>query len=59
MQRLHEDDLAGYLLRKGGWDHLDLPAIAMEQETIPLRHGLTHTRQPGDLLHPQREADLP
>jgi len=33
-----------------------LPAIAMEQETIPLRHGLTHTRHPGDLLHPQREG---
>ena len=30
MQRLHEDDLAGHLLRQGGWDHLDLPAIAVE-----------------------------
>jgi hypothetical protein len=26
MQRLHEDDLCGHLLRKGGWDHLCLPA---------------------------------
>lgn len=25
MQRLHEDDLAGHLLRKGGWDHICWP----------------------------------
>ncbi|MGE0755095.1 MAG: phage terminase large subunit [Alphaproteobacteria bacterium] len=26
MQRLHQDDLSGYLLAKGGWEHLSLPA---------------------------------
>ena len=26
MQRLHENDLTGHLLRKGGWEHLVLPA---------------------------------
>jgi len=26
MQRLHEEDLTGHLLRKGGWEHLRLPA---------------------------------
>lgn len=26
MQRLHEDDLTGHLLRKGGWEHLRLPS---------------------------------
>src|SRR4029077_14332602 len=31
MQRLHEDDLAGHLLRQGGWNHLNMPAIALEQ----------------------------
>ena len=25
MQRLHEDDLSGHLLEKGGWEHLCLP----------------------------------
>jgi hypothetical protein len=29
MQRLHDDDLAGHLVRQGGWDHLDMPAIAL------------------------------
>jgi predicted phage terminase large subunit-like protein len=30
--RWHEDDLAGRLLAQGGWEHLDLPAIAIEDE---------------------------
>jgi hypothetical protein len=37
MQRLPEDDLAGHLLRQGGWDHLDMPAIALENEIIEWR----------------------
>ena len=36
MQRLHDDDLAGHLVRQGGWDHLDMPAIALEDEIIEL-----------------------
>src|SRR6516162_712044 len=34
MQRLHEDDLAGRLLEKGGWPHLKIPAIAEQHERI-------------------------
>lgn len=30
--RWHEDDLAGRLIAEGGWEHLDLPAIAIEDE---------------------------
>jgi hypothetical protein len=36
MQRLHEDDLAGRLLAKGGWPHLKIPAIAEQDERIPI-----------------------
>ena len=39
MQRLHENDLAGHLLDQGGWQHLELPAIAVEDSVIPLGHG--------------------
>jgi hypothetical protein len=56
MQRLHEDDLAGHLLRHGGWDHLDMPAIALEDQIVELGHGKTHLRRIGDVLHPQRES---
>ena len=27
MQRLHKDDLSGVLLKRGGWHHINLPAI--------------------------------
>ena len=56
MQRLHEDDLAGHLLRQGGWSQLNMPAIAFEEETIELGQGRTHVRQSGDILHPGRES---
>jgi len=55
MQRLHEDDLAGHLLRDGGWTHLNLPAIATVDEKIALGGGRTHHRQVGGVLHPERE----
>jgi predicted phage terminase large subunit-like protein len=55
MQRLHEDDLAGKLLREGGWKHLNLPAIAEQDEDIPIGQNAVHHRKVGDVLHPERE----
>ncbi|WP_246412951.1 phage terminase large subunit [Methylobacterium brachythecii] len=55
MQRLHPDDLVGHLLAKGGWTHLNLPAIAEIDESIPTGRGRVHHRAIGDLLHPERE----
>ena len=55
-QRLHEDDLPAYLLEKG-YKHLDLPAIGEAVEQIEIGGGLVHTRQPGELLNPEREDD--
>jgi len=58
MQRLHEDDLTGYVMAQGGWTHVSLPAIAQEDE----RHAITtpfgvvrHRRHTGEALHPERE----
>ncbi|WP_369722551.1 phage terminase large subunit [Bradyrhizobium sp. LLZ17] len=56
MQRLHEDDLAGHLLQTGGWHHLDLPAIAVEDSIIAIGKDRVFHRRAGDLLHPQRES---
>jgi phage terminase large subunit-like protein len=56
MQRLHENDLAGHLLDQGGWEHLDLPSIALEDSVIPLGRKVM-TRQVGDILHPERESN--
>jgi predicted phage terminase large subunit-like protein len=56
MQRLHENDLAGHLLDQGGWEHLDLPAIAVDDSVIPVGNGKPKTRRSGDILHPERES---
>jgi predicted phage terminase large subunit-like protein len=55
MQRLHMDDLSGHLLPKGGFEHLCLPAIAEQKETIPLGNGHVHVREIEDVLDPVRE----
>jgi predicted phage terminase large subunit-like protein len=56
MQRLHENDLAGHLLGQGGWEHLDLPAIAIEDSVIPIWPGKLFTRRQGEVLHAERES---
>jgi predicted phage terminase large subunit-like protein len=55
MQRLHEDDLAGKLLRTGQWTHLNLPAVAEEDQEIPIGPGATYFRKQGEALHAARE----
>lgn len=55
-QRVHEADLAGMLLEQGGWEHLDLQAIAEDPVEINLNRGRLIRREAGDLLH---EARLP
>jgi predicted phage terminase large subunit-like protein len=56
MQRLHEDDLAGVLLRGSDeWTVLSLPAIAEQDEQIAIGNGQIHCRRVGDVLHPERE----
>jgi predicted phage terminase large subunit-like protein len=56
MQRLHEDDLVGRLLREQGeqWTVLSLPAIAEEDQKIAIGEGQYHVRRSGDVLHEER-----
>ena len=56
MQRLHEDDLAGHLIEKGSWEHLNLPAIADEDNNIQIGPDKSFTRRQGDVLHPNFES---
>lgn len=55
MQRLHEADLAGELIRKGGWHELRLSAIAEYDELVPLTRGRFHQRRAGWPLHEARQ----
>ena len=57
MQRLHVDDLVGHILSKGEkWEHLNLPAIAQEDQIIKIGEDRYHYRKVGDLLHAEREG---
>ena len=40
MQRLHVEDLAGHLIEAAGWTHLNLPAIALQDEKIEIERSL-------------------
>jgi len=55
MQRLHEDDLVGHLSEQEGWDHLNLPAIAEAEQTVPLAPNRIYHRKVDEVLHPDRE----
>jgi predicted phage terminase large subunit-like protein len=56
MQRIHVDDLVGYLLENdAGFEVLNLPAVAQSTSTYDLGDGRTHVREKGDLLHPAHE----
>lgn len=53
MQRLHEEDLSGHLLDKGGWTHLNLQAKAEEKRIISIGN-FRKVIQEGELLDPVR-----
>jgi predicted phage terminase large subunit-like protein len=56
MQRIHVDDLVGYLIENdAGFEVLSLPSVAQSTTTYDLGGGRTHTREQGDLLHPSHE----
>jgi predicted phage terminase large subunit-like protein len=57
-QRLHADDLSGFLLASQGehWVHLNLPLIATQDERIAIGPDQWHDRRVGDILDPSRET---
>jgi predicted phage terminase large subunit-like protein len=55
MQRVHLNDLSGYLMESGGWEVLSLPAIAEQDEIIMIGEGQYHRRAAGEALHPAFE----
>lgn len=53
MQRLHEEDVTGFLLDKGGWDHLSLPAQNDRKRIIEIGK-FKKVFHDGELLSPDR-----
>jgi len=59
MQRLHDDDLCGFLLKSShDWVVLSFPAIALKDEQIPIGDGRFYDRHIGDVLHSEWESKL-
>jgi hypothetical protein len=54
MERIHEDDLAGFFVASGRWKELRLPAIVEEDSAIAIGLSDFHHRRKGDLLDPRR-----
>ncbi|MEH2393895.1 MAG: phage terminase large subunit [Nostoc sp.] len=54
MQRLHELDLSGHVLKQGGWEHLCIPQ-EFEKAHLPTALGWIDPRtEPGELMFPER-----
>jgi predicted phage terminase large subunit-like protein len=56
MQRVHQEDLVGYLLQEGGFEVLNLPAIALQDSTHATGTHSSYRRFAGDILHPEHES---
>lgn len=58
MQRLHEMDLTGTLLERGGWTHLKIPAIADKDYTYyyPNSDKVFKVFKKGEILNPELES---
>ena len=55
MQRVHQEDLVGYLQEQGGFDILNLPAIAERDSKFSTGSQSIHWRLAGEILHPEHE----
>jgi predicted phage terminase large subunit-like protein len=56
MQRVHLNDISGYLMESGDWEVLSLPAIAEQDETVAIGDRKFHRRRAGEALHPELES---
>lgn len=57
-QRLHMEDLPGRLITAGGWDQLDLPLEAWQDQKIELFPSRWIVRSAGDILHEARFSEV-
>jgi predicted phage terminase large subunit-like protein len=59
MQRLHEDDLVGHVLKREGWQIVSFPAVAEADEVHVVETPFgkrDFCRMVGEALHPERES---
>ena len=56
-QRMHQDDLSGFLMEQSAsWKNRSIAMVAEHAETIPIGDGEVYHRSPGEPLHPKWES---
>lgn len=55
MQRFCQNDIAGHLMKQGGWEHLNLPAVFAKDRIISFGSFRKEIKA-GDILFPERES---
>lgn len=55
--RIHPNDISGYVIKLGGWEVLQLPFLAMQDELYRLPGDRTWFRKKGELLRPDAFSD--
>jgi hypothetical protein len=53
-QRLHQDDVIGRIAEKGGWEIVNLPLVATQDELHERGPNRLYERKAGEYLHPAR-----
>lgn len=57
MQRLHEDDFTGHILKEGDWTHLCIEGVSETDHDVTFPSGRIVHRAAGDPLWPERESE--
>jgi predicted phage terminase large subunit-like protein len=55
MQRLHAEDLTGFLQERGNWKTLALPAVSTKPGRYRIGENSTYYRRAGEVLQPKRD----
>jgi predicted phage terminase large subunit-like protein len=55
-QRLHANDLSGFLLEAGGWTHVCVPIRAPRDARYPISGTRSYHRRAGEILQPERNT---
>src|SRR5258708_15868121 len=56
MQRVHQEDLVGYLEQQGGFEILNLPAVAQKTSSYQTGPTTGYSYRAGEILHPEHES---
>jgi predicted phage terminase large subunit-like protein len=57
MQRLHQNDMTGFLLEQPGWEHIKLP-VQFEEKKTYIMGNFSKTVEENEILHPEHMGQV-